>query len=323
MKKVFITGSSGLLGTNLIVELLESGFLVKGLARDPASYEGGVHERLELVKGNILDNLDEHLGGCDWVIHVAGETRQNIPNYAYYHEINVNGTLNVLNAAIRKNIEKFLYVSSANTCGNAGSRNYGTENGKIRFPFTHSFYALSKLEAEEAILKQRDKIEILIANPTFMLGPYDSKPTSGRIILSALNRKIIFHPPGGKNFVHVKDVAKGIIKCLQQGKNGEKYLFAGQNLKFSSFYSRLAELSGKRIYLIKIPGGILKFFGVGGEILFRSGFHSDLNKVNMQSLCIDNYFINDKSRHELQLEYVEVDEAILDALSYFKMKNLS
>ena len=57
-----------------------------------------------------------------------------------------------------------------------------------------------------------------------MLGAYDTKPSSGKIILMGLNKKLLFHPPGGKNFVHVRDVAKGLISCLEKGKNGERFV---------------------------------------------------------------------------------------------------
>ncbi|HEY9222514.1 MAG TPA: NAD-dependent epimerase/dehydratase family protein [Lutibacter sp.] len=99
----------------------------------------------------------------------------------------------------------------------------------------NSLYTKSKLEAENYLLQNTDKIEIIVINPSFMLGAYDSKPSSGKIILMARKKKIIFYPSGGKNFVHVKDASAGIISCLEKGKNGEKYFIANKNLTYAEF----------------------------------------------------------------------------------------
>lgn len=92
----------------------------------------------------------------------------------------------------------------------------GDEKHRIRFPFTKSPYAVSKVEAVKRLTKYIDSIEIIIVCPTFMLGAYDSRPSSGRIILFGYGKRMLFYPPGGKNFVHVSDVAHGIVKALQK-----------------------------------------------------------------------------------------------------------
>lgn len=320
--KVFVTGSSGLLGTNLILELLENGFLVKGLIRNFSSYQGTPHNNLELVQGNIMDDLSLHLRDCDYVIHTAAETNQDILEYQHYRKINVQGTLNLLEAAIQESVKKFVYVSSANTVGVPDFSKKEAENVTMKFPFTRSFYALSKLEAETALLQNKAKIDIVIANPTFMLGAYDIKPTSGQIILMALNKKFILHPPGGKNFVHVRDVAKGLIHCLQNGRNGEKYILSGTNLGYRDFFLLVSKYTGQKPTLIQVPEAILKPLGLIGDQLRKLRIKNNIHSVNMHSLCLNNYHDNSKSKSEFNMEYRSVEEAIKDALLFFKASKI-
>jgi dihydroflavonol-4-reductase len=92
--------------------------------------------------------------------------------------------------------------------------------------------------AEELLMKASEKMktEVVIVNPTFMIGPYDTKPSSGKIILMGYNKRISFLPPGGKNFIHVKDAAAAVCNALKYGKNREKYLLCNENLTYREFF---------------------------------------------------------------------------------------
>jgi dihydroflavonol-4-reductase len=318
MKKVLVTGSNGLLGSNLIIELLERNYQVKALVRNPASFIIPKHHNLELVRGSLFEDLREILKDCCSVIHVAAETSPSLIRYEDYRKTNVEGTLNLLHAAIDQKLEKFVFVSTANTLGFADEFNDGEEHQPMKTPYDQSFYALSKLEAEERILQYSDRISILITNPTFMLGAYDTKPSSGRIILMGANKKIVFYPPGGKNFVNVKDVATGLINCMELGKSGEKYLLAGENLTYREFFEKLGDFFGYRPVLIKIPRSALRLLGFVGEILRKLGIKISLSKANMDILCVNNFYSNRKSRRNLNLRYRPIEEGIAEAIGFFK-----
>ncbi len=318
MEKVFVTGSNGLLGTNLIAELLGRGYAVKGLVRNPSSYKGVQHPKLELVKGGILDDLSGYMQDCHAVVHAAALTSQHLAQYAPYQKVNVEGTLNVFQSAELSKVEKFVFVSTANTIGYGGKSGGGTEEAPIRYPFSKSFYALSKLEAESKLMGKSQKIPIVIVNPTFMIGPYDTKPSSGRIILMGLNRKILFYPPGGKNFVHVKDVATGVVNCLTQGKAGEKYLLAGENLTYRDFFRKLFPYSPNTPFMVRIPPYLLQLMGSLGDILRKLNINTSISSVNMKALCVNNFYSRQKSESRLTLRYQSVDRAIAQAIAYFR-----
>lgn len=318
MKHVFITGISGLLGANLVPLLLGQGFIVKALLRNLKNYRELQHQNLTLIQGNLMDDLSGYLENIDIFIHIAAETAQNLLNYKDYYNPNVKAAVHLQKLCIQKKVKKFIFISSANTLGFGTLENLGDENQVMKFPFTESFYAQSKKEAEDFLLLKKDQIETLILNPTFMLGEKDSKPSSGKIILMILNKKLVFYPSGGKNFVHVKDVAQGIINAINYGKNGEKYLLAGENLSYQSFFKKFNQLSGQKTVLIPLPNFLLIFLGFFGNFLRFFNIKTELNSTNMKILRINNYFSNQKSVQELHIKYHTVDEAIGEALVYFK-----
>jgi dihydroflavonol-4-reductase len=320
MKKVLVTGISGLLGTNLTETLIENNYFIKGLIRDKTKFEGKNHLNLELHQGNLFDDLTSALNDVDYVIHIAAETNQNLIYYRDYQKTNYDATIQLFNAATYCKVKKFIFVSTANTLGFGSLTDLGNETKKIKSPFTSSFYAKSKLETEEYLLQKSDEMEVLIVNPTFMLGAYDTKPSSGRIILMGWKKKILFYPPGGKNFVHVKDVASGIIKSLEKGKNKEKYILANKNLSYFEFFEKLNLIANQNPIMIKIPKPVLIGLGYLGDAIRLLKIKTSISSTNMRALCIDNFYSNEKSIQELGINYRHTEVAINDALKYFESK---
>lgn len=317
MKRIFVTGINGLLGTNLCHELINKGFQVIGLVRFKGRYKGEYHKNLKLIEGSLFDDFSSLLRNIDVVIHAAATTDQSILKYSDYQNINCNATIQLYNTAVESKVERFIFVSTANTIGFGSLTKPGTEKNSINPLFKASYYAKSKFEAENYLLKNKQKIETVIVNPTFMLGPYDSKPSSGKIILMGWKKSFIFYPPGGKNFVHVKDVAQGIINAINYGVSGERYLLANENISYKDFFKRLNVITDQHPIMIKIPKPLLIAVGYVGSILRIFHLKTSLSKTNMKALCIGNYFSNHKSLESLNMNYQPVDKAITEAIAYF------
>lgn len=317
MKKVFITGANGLLGTNLIHHLLDKGYFVKGLLRDPSKYLGRKGPNLQLVTGSLFDDFTEALADVDYVVHIAAVTNHNLLDVEDYLKVNKDATIHLFHAAAACNIKRFVFVSTANTIGHGSIDKPGDENHDAGKPFSASMYAQSKMLAENHLMRHQHAMETVVVNPTFMLGAFDTKPSSGKIILMGWKKKVIFYPPGGKNFVHVEDVAEGIIRSFTRGKSGEKYILANENLSYREFFNRLNLIAKQQPVMIKIPRLILLGCGIFGELLRKFRITTNLSLVNMKILCTSNYYTNKKSIKELGLNYRPVDVAISDALDYF------
>ena len=321
-EKVLVTGANGMLGTNVVLTLLSRGYKVKALLRSKSIFSNGYPD-VEIIIGDISNKNDVEaaMNDCTAVIHIAAITDPNLINYSEYKVINVNCTKDLLNVAIERMVKVFVFVSSANVFGYGTKTNPGTEEKPIMRPFSESGYAFSKYEAHSLlakIAKNSFRTKIIEVNPTFMLGEYDSKPSSGRIILMGYKKRIVFYPPGGKNFIHVKDAANGLVNAFEKGEHGQAYLLANQNMSYKEFFKLLKSRSESNTLLLKVPAFILIIAGLGGNLLRFFGIKTAISLTNMRILCISNYYCNSKAVDKLDLTITPISEAIDDAIKWFK-----
>ncbi|MDQ0064456.1 NAD-dependent epimerase/dehydratase family protein [Chryseobacterium lathyri] len=321
MKKVFVTGATGLLGANTIIKLLQYDYSVTALVRKKSSWMGEENENFRLIEGDLFSDISEHLQDVDAVIHIAAETSQDLLHYEDYKKTNYDAVVHLFAQAGAAGTGRFLFVSTANTLGYGNSAAWGNEEASQLYPFTHSYYAQSKLETENYLLQQNTETKVVIVNPTFMIGAYDRKPSSGKIIFWAWKKKFVFYPKGGKNFVHAEDVAEGIIKAVEKGKNGEKYLLANENLTYKEFFEKINTITGKTPVMIPIPDAGLAMLGMIGDVLRKLKIKTSLSSPNMKALRINNFYSNRKSSEELGIRYQPIDKALEDAIRFFERKN--
>lgn len=321
--KILVTGANGFLASNTIEEMLLQGYSVKGVLRRKDSYLGDAHNSLELIEGCFYDIgfIEEELKDCDYLVHIAADTNQN-GKLEELMKINCEASVSLAKAAIKAGIRRMIYVSSANAFAYGNVENPGDETAPSRFPFTESAYAVSKAAAQKELLTIQSPMDIIIVNPTFMLGAMDQKPSSGRIIMMGYGEKLMVAPPGGKNFVHVRDVAKGIVAAVEKGENGEAYLLCNENISYKDFYRKLAAVSGKKTCLIELPKWALICVGAIGELLLKIGIKTELSLTNMRILCIDNYYTNAKAVQKLGVEFTDTETAIKDAVLWFKTNGM-
>jgi len=318
MKSVFITGISGLLGTNLANHLLSKGYRVTGLVRTVKSYRGDTHANLNLIEGTLFDDFSTVLQQTDYVVHSAAITAQHLLSYAGYHLINCDATAHLARQCVQCGVKRFIYISSANTAGHGSLSHPGNESFPVKAPFDGSYYAMSKMAAEKYLLTLSDRLEVIILNPGFMLGANDSKPSSGRIVQMGLGRKWLFYPPGGKSFVYVGDVVKAIEGAFTNGLVGDRYLLAAENLSFKAFFQKLSLVTGHTPFMIKVPKTVLLLAGYAGDLLRMAGVSSAVNSVNMRILCCTNYYSGAKASDAFSIKYTPIDTAIAETVQYFK-----
>lgn len=322
--KVLVTGANGLLATNTIIALLSRGYQVKGLIRDTRKFLLPQQNNLELAVGDIThaESLDRAIADCDYIVHCAATTDQNLLHYDDYHRINVTGTENIVQAALKHRVKKIVYVGTANTFGYGTSQVPGDETLPPKPPFSGAWYAKSKLEGQYRILANVDKIAVTVVSPTFMIGPYDGKPSSGAIIRMGYGKKIIFHPPGGKNFVNVEDAANGVANALEKGKNGEAYLLAGENLTYRQFFRKMGAQTAQNPLLIRLPALVLLAAGYIGDLFRALGLKTPLSSTNMKILCVRNYYSNQKARQELDMSFQPIENGIRKAIAWFQANQM-
>lgn len=320
--KVFVTGANGLLGSNVVRELIKEGLDVRIFVRPDANMLGLQGVDCETIYGDLLDEqgVIRAAAGCDAIIHAAANTSQWPTSYSFYEAINVKGTGHVLTAARENSVRKLIHVSTANTFGYGTKVKPGTEQTEYAFHHLKSGYITSKYQAQQLALDEYKKhdIPVVVVNPTFMIGPYDSKPSSGKIIRMGLNKKVQLFPAGGKNFIHVRDVAVAICNAITLGLDGECYLLANENLTYLEFFSRLNRVTNQHPLMVQLPEVVIRSAGMIGsmvEKITRKPF--SLNDVNARLVVIGDYYSGQKAVDQLKMPQTPIETAIREAIEWW------
>ncbi|MCC5930713.1 MAG: NAD-dependent epimerase/dehydratase family protein [Cyclobacteriaceae bacterium] len=316
--RVLVTGASGLLGNNLVRALLKQQIKPVCFVRKSTDIRSLEGIGCDFTFGNLenRDDVYSAVQDCDSVIHAASIFTHPENDYKAYETVNIVGTMHLVEAVLKYDLAKFIYISSANTIAPGNRDTPGIElNGYDGFHF-RSHYLNSKYIAEQYVFEQVEKkgLNATILNPTFMLGSYDTKLSSGRLVRYALDRKWVWVPPGGKNFVHVEDVALVAVKALGQENRGEKYLIAGENYSYMEFFRMLNEITRTKRILIKIPRFILYLASAFTQLI--GGKRMEFNLSNARVLSRYNYYSGAKSVKTFDIQYRPLKEALEDSVQW-------
>ncbi|MBZ9728113.1 NAD-dependent epimerase/dehydratase family protein [Salegentibacter sp. JZCK2] len=319
-KRVLVTGASGFLGFHITKQLLQANYEVVALLRESSDTSLLRNLNCKIIRGNLssLVGIEKAIQNCNFVIHAAAKTSQDSPDFEDYREANITSTKLLIEASKKHTIKRFVFVSSANSFTMGRKENPGTENSGFMPFLKNSGYAHSKYKAQQIVLKEarENRFPAIVVAPTFMVGPYDIKPSSGRLMLYFLKNKLVFYPKGGKSYVAVSAAATACINALQMGKTGESYLLSGVNLTYKEYFKKVAEISGESHYLIPLPKRLLKLI----EGLYRIFPNRKLLllKTNIRMLFSENYFNNKKAKEQLAMPVTNIDLSIKESIQWFQ-----
>ena len=323
---VLVTGANGLLGHHVVMELLKNKHSVQIIVRNCQHIYFDLH-LVTVFEGDFTDynTLKQAAEGCDAIIHVAAVTATNLLKLDDYRLINVKGVSQVIQVAHESDIRNIVYISSANTIGYGIKQFPADEHAAIQYPFSKSFYAQSKAESEQLLVEASKSPEqhIIIINPTFMLGAYDTKPSSGKLLLMGYKRRMLLLPGGGKNFVDVRNVAIAACNALTQGRNGERYLASGINLSFKEYYNLQKQVGDYDQKIMVLPDFIWLFLGRAGDLLRMLGIKTDPGTINLRQLLLQEYYSNQKAKNELNLPDTELKVTLNEAIDWFNHQKMT
>jgi dihydroflavonol-4-reductase len=261
--RAFVTGGTGLLGSNLVRQLVGAGYAVRVLARDlkkAGRQFAGLS--VEVVKGDMtdVDGFAAALAGCDVLFHTAAyfrEYSQPGDHWQILKKINVDGTIRLLENAEKQEVRKAIYVSSSGVIGPkaGGVADESCPPGTLSH---ENLYFRSKVEAEKAVDRflETHTLSVVQILPGWMFGPQDAAPTdSGQIVLDFLNGKLpgVLELPGRVSIVDARDVAAAMIQAVEHGVSGERYITSGQSHTFAQLVELLAKTSGLPAPALRIP----------------------------------------------------------------------
>lgn len=267
--KVYVTGASGFVGSHVARELRERGADVRD-------------ERVDMFDHEALERA---VDGCEAVVHVAAL-------YSYdadpreIERVNVEGTLNVLQAAARKGVRRLVHCSTAGTCGPVPGRPATEEDEPPAWELTVP-YKRTKLAAE----RLAREAGAVVVNPTTPIGDGDRKPTpTGRMVEGVATGRIrAYVATTGLNVVDVRDVARGHALALERGEPGERYLLGGADVPLADLFAAIADLAGRSRPRLRVPYAVA----------LAAGKARIVNEDEVKLARIPMYFSSDKARSRL------------------------
>jgi Nucleoside-diphosphate-sugar epimerases len=249
--KVFVTGGTGFLGAYIIKELVEKGYAVRAIRRSntlPFFIPQHILNKVEWVSGDILDvvSLAEGMEGMDAVIHAAAKVSFQSKEKKELLKINIEGTANVVNIALEKNIRRFVHISSVAAIGRTASGETITEDKKWTAGKMHTMYAISKYHGEMEVWRgAAEGLNVVVLNPSTVLG-YGDWNTSSCAIFKNVYKEFPWYTRGINGFVGVEDVARATVMLMESELNGERFIINSENWSFQQLLNTIADGFGKK-----------------------------------------------------------------------------
>jgi len=272
--KTLVTGATGFLGSHVARQLSERGESVRVLVRASSDTRALEGFRSERVTGDLRDaaSLNRALEGVTHVYHVAADYRLWARDPREIYESNADGTQNLLDAARRAGVRKFVYTSTVATIAVPRDGDLPNEQTQSSVGEMIGDYKRSKFQAEQCALRAAESgLPVVIVNPTTPVGPGDWKPTpTGKIILDFLKGRMPGYVDTGLNFVPVEDCARGHLLAAERGRIGERYILGGSNLTLKQLLDMLASVSGRRAPRWKFPHALAFVAGCVDTVVSRA-----------------------------------------------------
>ncbi|WP_264553244.1 NAD-dependent epimerase/dehydratase family protein [Flavobacterium sp. N2038] len=269
---VLVTGGTGLVGSHLLLHLIENGENVRAIYRNQSNIEktksvfelykkGDLFEKIDWLEADILDvpSLETAFIGIDFVYHCAALISFDPKDEDALRKTNIEGTANMVNFSIAKNVKKFCFVSSIAALGDlAPHETYITEETDWNPEKPHSDYAISKYGAEMEVWRAvQEGLDIIIINPGVILGPFfktkNLQQGSAELYTKVANG-LSFYTLGSTGFISVNDVVKTAFKLMKSEIKNERFTLISENIIFQDILNTIADtLKVKRPHIHAKP----------------------------------------------------------------------
>ena len=321
--KCVVTGATGHIGNVLDRYLIDRGYEVKSLVVDEKEKDILQGLNTEVVIGDVtkLETLVTAFEGADIVFHLAGIIEIGSGNKKKVHEVNVNGSKNVVAACKMAHVKKLVYTSSVHAIPE--KEGVITETKTFSKDLVKGTYAKSKAEATEYILNSNsDDLEVIIVHPSGAIGPYEYiKSNMGQLIIDCAAERMKAYIKGGYNFVDVRDVANGIILACEEGKPGECYILAGHSITIEELMAIVEKLTGKKAPKFKIARWFAYITGIFSELFYKIVKEKPLfTSYAVYTTGTNCNFSIEKAQKELGYTIRNMEETIADTIKWYKEK---
>ncbi len=327
---ILVTGSTGFIGASLCRALIAKGHQVRAFHRPTSTLKMLDDLPVEHFLGDLTqpDTLAPAMEGIEAVFHVAAMIGSGQDQEGRMYAVTVEGTRSVLKAAKQAGVRRVVHTSSVAALGIPELNSLEISSvGKAVFlneshtwnlrpdywPYGYSKY-LAELEVQKALA---EGLDVVIVNPTYVIGPGNIYGQTDSTVVQAARQKIPVLVEGGLNVVHISDVVAGQLAALEIGRTGERYILGGENLTIVQLIRKIADVAGVTVPTLILPGEVIRSLG-WIAILAQSIIDLPFNARMSHLAGYYFYFDNTKSQLELRLQPpCSADQAILDAYNWF------
>jgi dihydroflavonol-4-reductase len=320
---ILVTGGAGLLGNELITQLLSQQKKVRAIYnKTPLSILP--NPNLEVVQCDILDvvALEEVMQNITQIFHCAAIVSFNPKQYKNMFLVNAEGTANVVNAAIDEGVKKIVHVSSVAALGKLNIKETINEGMNWTPETSNSGYAHSKYLAELEVWRgMGEGLEAVMVNPSIILGAGNWDEGSSKIF-KLLYNEFPWYSNGVNGFVYVKDVAKAMIQLMDSNINGERFILNAENKSYADVFKMIATAFKKKLPNKVVTPFLSKIIWRWEALKYKiTGKEPLVTKETATTALANTHYDNSKlTKYLPSFGYTNLEETIKQICEAFQQK---
>lgn len=316
--RVFVTGGNGFIGSAVVRALLGAGHNVRCLVRPTSDVDRIRDLPVDRATGDVREIAGLRVGmrDCDCTIHLAAPGGWGGDDPRLLHEVIVNGTQNVLDAAAELEDHRVVHVSSTAAIAASDEPRVFDETAEYNVREPALRYSQAKHDAELRVREACARgAPVVVVNPAEVYGPGDTQLVSASSLVDFATATPVLVCRGGTSVVHVDDVANGIVAALERGRVGERYILGGDNLSIRQLAELVLRVIGRKASIVTVPNAL-------GRIAARAAVAARLPvpfNPHVVEYATRYWFVdNAKARRELGARFRGADETIRETLNWLE-----
>ncbi len=332
---ILVTGATGLVGSHLVYELVKNGWRVRAIRRPESDLQliravfriyseeqEELFSRIEWIEGDIMDiySLENAMEDVEYVYHCAAIVSFHPKDHKKMLKVNVEGTANVVNAAISKGVRKLCHISSIAALGRPENMDMVIDENLVwKASRNNSMYAISKYGSEREVWRGTvEGLDAVVVNPSIILGVAGPVKGSSRLFTTVW-KGLKFYPPGINGFVDVRDVVKAMIDLMESDIKNERFILNSENLKYKRLFELIAEGLGKKAPFIR-SGKFIAEAGWRMEMMrgYLFGTKPLITKETARTAMNKYLYSTEKIKEAIGFEFTPLEESIKAYCEIFK-----
>ncbi len=314
---IFITGASGLAGGHIAQDLVGKGFQVTALKRagsDLSFIKADIRQQITWLEGDVLEPLvlEKAMQGCTTVIHAAAMVSFEKGALKKMYQTNVEGTANIVNAALLAGVKQLIHISSVAALGRSKPSVEINEKSKWEKSGYNTNYALTKYLSElEAWRGHAEGLSTTILNPSVIIGPGDLSKSSGKIFKYVAEEKP-FYTLGTVNYVDVRDIATIIHQLIKNPVDGERFILSSGHTTYKLLFETIAQSLEKKAPRIAVGKKLMQLAYYWET--FKSIITGSKPLVTKEMIRVADkhfYYSNQKAQRQWNFEFRSLNESIV------------